>query len=171
MVYGMKKHHVVRPPHANVGYYGTRNEGTCPSGNTEHDYGMYINVMLHDCKFQRMIDGRWVEAVIDVHEGGETLLLALDCIAEFYFEPRSYGDLHLRSPIVAQACAQLIGMAAPRTVAQFVLPIINDVINGVGIAGLETILYVKSKPMYAPEYAELIDATAHQIAEAFPADP
>ena len=172
----MPKRSQKRPQHANVGNYGTNAENTCPSGDQHLDFGKFINVMLHPAKFQRKLDTKYIDCVIDLFEGGEVVFIATDTIGEFYWPRGSYGDKKLRTPVVAQACAQLIGSAKPRSVAEYVLPVITKVIDNLGVNGPETILYVTNRdgyeePMYAPEYAQMIETTALATVAEYGAPP
>ncbi|KAJ1466123.1 hypothetical protein T484DRAFT_1862556 [Baffinella frigidus] len=160
-----------RPTHQNVGRYGSDLKNTCPSKNGK-EFGQYINIMLHPTWMRRKSDGEWTRLVFDIFEGGECVFIAEDTIGAFYYKPGSHGDRDLRKLLVATSCAQLIGYAKsepnPSRVADFIMPIISEVVDELGFDGPDTVLHAtddhgREIPMYKRQYAELIEETCVKL--------
>ena len=160
---------LAREVNGNLGRYGTERLDTCPSGNGQ-DYGEYLVGMAVEGKFYRKIDKRCVSGVVGIFEDLCLTWTAERAVGGWWFKEGSFEDLVHRRPIFSQLCAQLEGMTPPLTIAQWTLPLVEEVLEAVGKDGKKTILFVDDEPMFAPEYAQRVEDFVKKHAAEFPAN-
>jgi hypothetical protein len=152
---------------ANIGVYGTDVAGSCPSGDGT-EFGRFLSGMLAPAKFRRATDKKFVTLVMLIYENVELTCTSEQFVSKFFFKRGSFGDVFQRKPIFSQLCAQLLGFTPPRSVKDWVLPAVEDVLEGVGVDKKKTILFVNDKPMFAPQYAQHVEDLVKTHAAEYP---